>query len=838
MNWLSDLGNWLVLFYKNGCLTAVLRWWGWMALLGVIFVPIVRRIFGGGVDKGYALAKMLSLALVSYVVWLGASLHVFGFTRVAILFTMLAALPFAAGIFWQDIKLFEFRKSWKYILIEEALFLVALAAWAAVRSIRPDFSDIEKPMDYAFMNACLAGDHFPPADPWYAGEPINYYYFGQYIAAFLARLSGTPSEIGYNLMTATTFAATFLMAFAIVANAVFYLRGRRGGVVAVAGGLIASLLMCLGGSLHTFVYAVLPRILQPYVHADPLQSPAFSNWINGASSYHWADATRYIGYNPETNDKTITEFAAYSFTLGDLHAHLVDLMLVMAFVLALIYFVCEQRTRPQGRPLWRALLDDVPALVTLALMLGVFFITNTWDFLIYTGLFGLALLIRVLSAGGNRWQWLSIGCGQLGVVVVIALLAASPFILRFVSPAKGAHVVEHRSPLWQLAVIYGYQWFFVIWYLVALLVSYLRRPREVPAMECGGNVAKRHDAALDAAAQNNATSPKEGQASTTAEAKAAPCPVGTVPPHSIGPALFTWLPMIDRMILACLAIAAVCTIIPEVVYVKDIYGPEYHRTNTIFKFGYQAAMLLTVTAAFIYIRLCVGARRWWSRIPTVAAGLIVLALPLCFMPYAIRAYYFDNQQWRYDAEGRPLYLVNGPHRSTPSLDGLDFIRKDHPDDYAMIQFLREQGPPAGAILETDRVPVVVNGQTIMESSYKYTERISMSTGWPTVLGWWWHELLWRNGVKDFEEIMERRKQDIQEIYTGKDPRRAEEDKRTPAQVAARTEELLRKYDVRYIIVADAEHSAFPNLDEANLMAVGHVVFRASDESFIIEVSRE
>lgn len=54
------------------------------------------------------------------------------------------------------------------------------------------------------------------------------------------------------------------------------------------------------------------------------------------SSYWFPDATRYIGFNPDVEDKTIHEFPCYSFVLGDLHAHVVDIMFVL-LLLGLLY---------------------------------------------------------------------------------------------------------------------------------------------------------------------------------------------------------------------------------------------------------------------------------------------------------------------------------------------------------------------------------------------------------------------------------------------------------------------------------------------------------------------
>ena len=55
------------------------------------------------------------------------------------------------------------------------------------------------------------------------------------------------------------------------------------------------------------------------------------------SSYWFPDATRYIGYNPyREEDRTIHEFPCYSFVLGDLHAHVVNIMFVL-LVIAFLY---------------------------------------------------------------------------------------------------------------------------------------------------------------------------------------------------------------------------------------------------------------------------------------------------------------------------------------------------------------------------------------------------------------------------------------------------------------------------------------------------------------------
>ena len=49
--------------------------------------------------------------------------------------------------------------------------------------------------------------------------------------------------------------------------------------------------------------------------------------------YYYPNSTRYIGHNPEVpGDETIHEFPSYSSVLGDLHAHMVNIIFVLLVV--------------------------------------------------------------------------------------------------------------------------------------------------------------------------------------------------------------------------------------------------------------------------------------------------------------------------------------------------------------------------------------------------------------------------------------------------------------------------------------------------------------------------
>ena len=122
----------------------------------------------------------------------------------------------------------------------------------------------------------------------------------------------------------------------------------------------------------------------------------------GDYTYWFPNSTRYIGYYPAENDKTIHEFPSYSFVLGDLHAHVVNLMFVVALI-SLVYAMMQHYSgkhalqaevtgnRKFCKNQVAAALTD-PYVLVFAFLIGMFHWTNYWDFVIYYVMGGMGVI--------------------------------------------------------------------------------------------------------------------------------------------------------------------------------------------------------------------------------------------------------------------------------------------------------------------------------------------------------------------------------------------------------------------------------------------------------------
>ena len=720
-----------ILLKEDGKVFAI--WWLAVLLLGWCSFPLCQYLFSGFRDKGYLVAKIFGIAGAGFLMWLGAATGIVPFTAGSCLGSVAVFAVICWGV-WitfnkkknKDRKFWQFTGEWyQTALDDELVFTLLFLLWTYVAGFRPAAYGTEKFMDYGFMMAMMRSTTLPAKDLWYAGSKINYYYGGQYFAVFLTKLTHTQVAQTYNLMRTLVAGFCFAVPFGLVRQMV--LDSWKKEKPALLGGVLAGAGVSLAGNMH---YVVIGKLL-PWIRV-------IFHLPKGDYTYWFPNSTRYIGYYPAENDKTIHEFPSYSFVLGDLHAHVVNLMFVVALI-SLVYAMMKHHSSKGAlqaeaageknfckKQVAAALTD--PYVLVFAFLIGMFHWTNYWDFVIYYVMGGMGVIwcnyqkYKELEKPHRMRMTAGISLLHAVWVFLLATIAALPFTLQFQSMVSEVALAQNHSR--------PYQWW-LIWGL----------------------------------------------------------PV-------IGAVLFFWCVKREGAKKAdpfgvLLGISALgLIVIPEIVYVKDIYEKEYARSNTMFKLTYQAFTMFGILLGYALIRL-------WMEKKHVIRKVLTSAVFACFAgccfytATAVHAWFgqvWDPSQYQ-------------------GLDATAYLETTFPEDAAAICWLNDN-------VTGDPVVLEANGD-----SYSDYERVSAMTGLPTVLGWYVHEWLWRDDTGALNE----RAQEVETIYTSTNQE----------EVKA----LLEKYQVEYIFVGAREREKYESLNESMLQSLGNVVF--SDEqsqTYVLQVA--
>ena len=714
-------------------------WWLLAGVLGLCAMPLTGRLFQGFADKGWIFSKALAIAVTGFFTWFLVSIKLAAFTTLTCVAVVLIFVVCCIGLF-----LYQSRKGiWcmpeghgDLVFWEEVIFFAAFLMWTYFAGFHPQAYGTEKFMDYGFMEAMMRSTTLPATDLWYSQGKINYYYGGQYFAVFLTKLSVTKVAKTYNLMRTFVAAFAFAMPFSLVYQMVRdrmdgQLTGKKRCVPPMAG-LTAGISLSLAGNGHYIVY----RWVLPWI--QKLQG------VESDSSYWFPDATRYIGYNPyREEDRTIHEFPSYSFVLGDLHAHVVNILFVLLLIGILYAWMKKMKSQRLDQvdlrtsAFWKREMLS-PYLLLAGLLLGMYQWTNFWDFVIYfvvTG--GVMLFGNIVRLGGRIRKILAVTIVQALELLAVSYLVILPFTIQFDSMVDGVGIAKYHSYFYQLLVLWGIPVLLVLVFVISLLREKLKQ------------VEHKSLYSLMAA---------------------------------------TDVPDLFALITGLCAFGLI--LIPELVYVRDIYENGNARANTMFKLTYQAYILFALTMGYGIYRLLIVTR---NKLSKVLAGVVLFFLVWTFgyLGNSVKAWFGDV--WKVsDYQG---------------LDATTFLEQQVPEDAAAIRWLRANITGSPVVLEAPG------------DSYTKYERVSAATGLPTVIGWRVHEWLWRSNVADVDFKAE----DVRRIYTSTD-----EDQ---------VKRLLTNYDVSYIFVGSTEREKYgDSLNESLLQSLGTVVFQDETyDTYIIKV---
>ena len=728
-------------FLLKGDVWTFWTWWLLAFLMGMVAMPLTGRLFAGFEDKGWMFSKVLAITVTGFLTWLLVTVKILPFTALTCIGVSLAcAVGYGILYHFQVKKGIDCIPTGKGNLVywEEILFFAFFLMWTYFAGFRPQAYGTEKFMDYGFMEDMMRSMTLPARDLWYSEGTINYYYGGQYFAVFLTKLTGSKVELTYNLMRTFVAAFAFVIPFSLVYQmSVDKLKGNLTGkkrYVPALAGITAGLSVSIAGNMHYVVYSkIIPWI-------QKLQGKE-------VDSYWFPDATRYIGYNPvNESDKTIHEFPCYSFVLGDLHAHVVNVMFV-TFLVGMLY-AWMKKIRSAGpepekqdvRDFWLKQLL-MPHILLAAVLLGMFQWTNYWDFVIYfvvTG--GVVLIANIIRFEGKVTRILAVTIAQAVEIIAFSYLVILPFTLKFETMVQGVALAQHHSLWYQLLILWGLPVFLTVLLIISVLTEKLK-----------GMKHKSLYRLLEAVS----------------------------------------VPDLFAVIMGLCAIGLI--LIPEIVYVRDIYENGNARANTMFKLTYQAYILFGMTMGYGIYRMLVVSKQKIIRIFS-GIGLFVLIWTVGYFGNAVHSWF--GEVWN--------------PSNYQGLNATTFLETDFPQDAAAIRWLKDNIEGSPVVLEA-------NGD-----SYTGYERVSATTGLPTVLGWYVHEWLWRNNVPDLNE----KSADIQTIYTSTDEEKVKE--------------LIQRYDISYIFVGGQEKEKYgTELNDSLLQSLGSIVFEDDTSgTYIVKVEQD
>lgn len=417
----------------------VVAWYLALQIAAGPFVPILWRIFPWLPDRGYAAAKTIGIFSIGWAPWWLATLRWLEFGLVAIAVPWLAAVIVGALILRAHPRRFlaGLRGAWRWIVTTELLLLGGYLAALWSRTHHPDLwvpgrvgTQLQ---NMATFNAMSLTPFYPAYDPWLADGVIHDFTFGFMPWAALTRLTGIVPETAFSLTLAMLAALVVVNAW--MAAAVLIARFRPGASQwhAIAGGLLAPVLLIGIGS-----WGMAQR-----VGADDW-GLNFEGTVIDAIDGVWTTITS----NPGTLDGAwhaidmyegtgALEFPLLSFLTGEMAIqHLAMPLLLVGVILLFGCLNREDRPRPLG---WQV-MDSLGDRRTAGWFLGGMGLVTGWT-AAANPLFGVVLMTLValalfLAVGATRaWthSWIVLRDTALAILTVgaVASGAVAPFIASY-----------------------------------------------------------------------------------------------------------------------------------------------------------------------------------------------------------------------------------------------------------------------------------------------------------------------------------------------------------------------------------------------------------------------
>ncbi len=687
----------LILSNDSGALSAV-RWLLVCFVIALTMKPLFEFDGLKPVDEGFSISFGLGLAASFTLTYFLCTLTGCPFNSI----TCIGCLVFiASAIFFVKRKAgycsrqktresnIIIRKKRERFLIGFAVFslLFLIAFW--VKGFKPLLDhQTEQFMDYGFMTAMYRQQKIPFEDMWFLGQSINYYYLGQAVAVFICRLGFVTPEYGYNFMLCTVFAALLMTVFTVVEGFLRKIR-EMNGVCAVIGGAAASLMCTCGGNGHWLKYGLFGPLI---------------NRIMGTAAgaaYYFADPTMYIGSEYGVIDKGKHEFPAYTMVLGDLHAHVCNMLFTIPLLAVLFDYALDERVnayrdKDEEKASPEKTGFDISSYlrkavnrhtIAIGILLGLFQGVNYWDFPMYYVIAGAIILFCDIRRYGFKVSTITNVLLKGAVILLIGAVTIFPFNLTFNKPVSGIHLTDRHSPPDR---------YFLVWSVHIII------PVSLLIYVIAGRIMRNRKTASSAVKRFN----------------------------------------IHELVMIAVTLCGLGLLaLPEFIYVKDIYGDNFQRYNTMFKLTFQGFILLSVISGIcigVFLNKGLEKKRSAGKTALATVGMLYLIVALLLSAYigsAVKMWFgniFEKQN-RWDISCVKFISWDPQYDNVREVIAL--LNEDHSRS---LHLMEEAG-----------------------SSYSPENRVSVFTGASIPAGWYVHEWLWHND----SEVVHKRHDEVRDFYS-------------------------------------------------------------------------
>ena len=343
----------------------------------IVNLPLTNYIFKNLSDRGFQTSKILGLVISSYIYFTIVSLDSLikaGIFRLnsfsAILISILIMLLFnyltLKHKFNTKIKEYYIEQltSIKVLLKDEKIFFLLLIFFYFLNSFEKSIiSSSEQPLHYMIIEKLRNSDSLPINDPEFAGEFLNYYYFGHFICFTLITFLPYSFNLTYLclLIIIPTFIGILLIQLISDINNSYF--SDREFKFEKKCALIFSFVIFFLFTTFTFTRSLIIGM--------------FNNELPFSADIIWAELTRPIRY-------AITENFSFTVTTMTLHSHFVSLIFCLFCIRVLLEI--------HSRKIEFSIISK--HFIFFGFFLGLMIMTNAADMIIYSGLLSIFIFFN------------------------------------------------------------------------------------------------------------------------------------------------------------------------------------------------------------------------------------------------------------------------------------------------------------------------------------------------------------------------------------------------------------------------------------------------------------